>query len=104
MKIFTRFFMVALMLAAISMVAVQAQAPPVSKGRDEFDIIGLGRRIKGRIIDYTQNHGRDHRMWSRSLHQWRDVYVYVPPGYDPHERYPVIFYLHGFAFDERTFL
>jgi S-formylglutathione hydrolase FrmB len=104
MKRFSRFLLVALALAAVSLAAVNGQAPPVSKGHDEFDIIAIGKRIKGRIIDYTQNHGRDHRIWSRSLHQWRDLYVYVPPGYDVHERYPIIYYLHPFAFDERTFL
>jgi Putative esterase len=74
------------------------------KGKDEFDMIGLRRRLKGRIVDHTSNHGQDHRIWSRSLHEWRDLYVYLPPGFDPHERYPIVFYLHPFAFDERTFL
>ena len=104
MKRFSRFLLVAVALRRCFLGCGKRAAPPVSKGHDEFDIIAIGRRIKGRIIDYTQNHGRDHRMWSRSLHQWRDLYVYVPPGYDVHEHYPVIYYLHPFAFDERTFL
>ena len=53
------------------------------KGKDEFDMIGLRRRLKGRIVDHTGNHGQDHRIWSRSLHQWRDLYVYLPPGLRP---------------------
>jgi S-formylglutathione hydrolase FrmB len=104
MKLISRTVLIALLLTAALPYAADAQAPPVSKGRDEFDMISLCKRIKGRIIDYTNNHGRDHRMWSRSLHQWRDLYVYVPPGYTPMERYPIIYYLHPFAYDERSFL
>lgn len=83
---------------------VNGQSPPHDKGYDEFDIVHVCRRIKGRMIDHTGNHGRDHRMWSRALHQWRDLYVYLPPGYSPKYQYPVVFYLHPFALDERTFL
>lgn len=75
-----------------------------NKGKDEFNIIGIRACLKGKLIDYTDNHGHDHRIWSRSLHQWRDLYVYLPPGFDPHERYPLVMYLHPFALDERTFL
>ena len=78
---------------------------PIAKGSDEFDIVGLRKRIKGRIVDHTANHGRDNRIWSlRPLHQWRDLYIYLPPGYNHDEAYPIIIYLHGFSLDERTFL
>ena len=100
MKRFYRCSVVALMLATVSLATLQSQEPK-SKGQDEFDIISLGRRLKGRIIDHTGNHGRDHRIWSRSLHQWRDLYIYLPPGYDPNERYPVVIFMHPFAMDER---
>ncbi len=111
MKSLTRITLIALVLAGIWPTLGQAQfnqyfqpAKEKEKGKDEFDMIGLVRRLKGRIVDHTNNHGQDHRIWSRSLHQWRDLYVYLPPGFDPHERYPIVFYLHPFAFDERTFL
>jgi S-formylglutathione hydrolase FrmB len=58
----------------------------------------------GRLVDYTQNHQADRRIWSRSLYQKRDLYVYLPPGYDPGQSYPLIIFLHGFAYDERMFL
>lgn len=61
-------------------------------------------RLKGRVVDYTHNHGYDRRIWSRSLYQRRDLYVYLPPGYSDKERYPIIIFLHGFADDERSFL
>jgi pimeloyl-ACP methyl ester carboxylesterase len=77
---------------------------PDAKGRDEFDIVKLGRRLKGRIIDHTSNHAQDNRIWSRSLHQWRDLYLYLPPAYNKNQAYPIMIYMHPFALDERTFL
>jgi S-formylglutathione hydrolase FrmB len=59
------------------------------------------RQLKGRLIDYTANHGKDNRIWSRSLEQRRDLYVYLPPGYDPHQPYPLMILMHGFALDEQ---
>ena len=34
----------------------------------------------------------------------RDLYVYLPPGYDPCKKYPLILWLHGFGEDEHSFL
>jgi S-formylglutathione hydrolase FrmB len=62
------------------------------------------RRLCGQVIDYTRNHGRDNRIWSPALCQKRDLYVYLPPGYDPCRRYPLVLWLHGFAQDEVSFL
>jgi S-formylglutathione hydrolase FrmB len=107
MRSMTRIALIALVLAAVAPACAFSQYGNVNgkdKGKDEFDIVGLARRLKGRLVDHTSNHGQDHRIWSRSLHQWRDLYVYLPPGYDPHERYPIVIYMHPFAYDERTFL
>lgn len=68
------------------------------------DLDRLNRTLKGRVDDYTRNHGRDNRIWSDSLGQKRDMYVYVPPGYDPEKRYPLVYWLHGYAQDEKTFM
>ncbi len=103
MKRIGRFLLIALTLAAV-ITPARGQEPPKVKDFDEFDFIRVCKRLKGRMIDHTGNHGRDHRMWSRSLHQWRDLYVYVPPGYTPQEQYPLVIFMHPFAFDERTFL
>jgi pimeloyl-ACP methyl ester carboxylesterase len=62
------------------------------------------QRLHGRVLDYTRNHGADRRIWSPALGQWRDMYVYLPPGFDPRLRYPLILFLHGFAQDETLFL
>jgi S-formylglutathione hydrolase FrmB len=95
----------ALALFGMSVTSVQAQEYKAkAKGIDEFDFIGIGRKLKGRIVDHTGNHGQDNRIWSRSLNQWRDLYIYLPPGYTKHDRYPIMIFLHPFAMDERAFL
>jgi hypothetical protein len=60
--------------------------------------------LKGKILDYTSNHGKDRRIYSAALDAKRDLYVYLPPGYDPCKQYPLGFFLHGFAYDEQSFL
>jgi S-formylglutathione hydrolase FrmB len=61
-------------------------------------------RIHGQVMDHTHNHGSDRRIWSEALHQKRDLYVYLPPEFDPHQQYPLMIWLHGFAQDEQAFL
>lgn len=99
MKSLLRSFLIA--LAAVVFTYAMAEG---DDSKDQFNLIGIGHRIKGKIIDHTNNHGRDHRIWSRSLHQWRDLYIYLPPKYNPNEQYPIVIYMHPFAQDERTFL
>ncbi len=60
--------------------------------------------LAGTLVDYTRNHGADRRIWSPSLGDKRDLYVYLPPGFDPSRCYPVMIWLHGIVQDERTFL
>ncbi len=61
-------------------------------------------RLAGSLVDYTHHHGGDRRIWSPSLGERRDLYVYLPPGYDPTCRYPVMIWMHGIADDEGTFV
>ncbi len=61
-------------------------------------------RICGEVLDYTANHGADRRIWSAALGEYRDMYVYLPPNFNPHQRYPLLIYLHGFTQDEQYFL
>lgn len=102
MKSKTRCWLMGIILIAASHAPLHAEEP--AKGRDEFDMIGLVRKLKGRVVDHTHNHGLDNRIWSRSLHDWRDLYIYMPPGFDTNQCYPIIYFLHPFALDERTFL
>ncbi len=62
------------------------------------------RALAGTLVAYTKHHGGDRRIWSAVLGEWRDLYVYLPPGYDPHRQYPVLLWLHGIAQDERAFV
>ena len=78
------------------------QAPPVLLGPGQLGRVQ--RRLCGQLLDFTRNHGADRRIWSAALGQRRDLYVYLPPGYDPAKKYPVAFFLHGAAQDENFFL
>jgi S-formylglutathione hydrolase FrmB len=72
--------------------------------KEGYDLELVNKQLAGKVIDYTANTGRDCRMWSRCLWQRRDLYVYLPPHYDPHQRYPFMIWLHGFKEDEQAFV
>jgi S-formylglutathione hydrolase FrmB len=61
-------------------------------------------RLHGTIVDFTHNHGADRRIYSPSLCERRDLYVYLPPCYDVNRAYPAMILLHGIAQDEQFFL
>jgi len=61
-------------------------------------------QLAGTLMDHTKNHGADRRIWSAALGEKRDLYVYLPPGFDPNCRYPVMIWLHGIIQDENTFV
>jgi S-formylglutathione hydrolase FrmB len=80
---------------------------PVWAGRKKDACTDLGQitqNLKGSIDDYTHNHGKDRRIWSRALYQPRDLYVYLPPCYNPFQHYPLMLWLHGFGQDEKSFV
>ncbi len=64
----------------------------------------LNGKIGGRVYDHTDNHGVDRRICSKALGEKRDLYVYVPPGYDGKTQFPFMLWLHGFGHDEKNFL
>lgn len=64
----------------------------------------INARLGGLVVDHTYNHGQDLRIWSAALGQKRDLYVYLPPGFNPSCRYPLLIWLHGLNQDERGFL
>lgn len=65
---------------------------------------GVNGRLAGQVIDHTNNHGADRRIWSAALGEWRSLYVYLPPGFDPGRHYPVILWMHGVYEDESSLL
>ncbi len=90
------------MVLLLGLLAVSlATANPI---RDRFKLDRANRQIAGRVLDFTHNHGADRRIWSPALREYRDLYVYLPPHFDPHRLYPLIIWLHGFAQDETSFL
>jgi S-formylglutathione hydrolase FrmB len=63
----------------------------------------VNARIFGTLVDFTQNNGCDRRIYSAALCECRDLYVYLPPNYDPHGRYPLLIWLHSYTDDECEF-
>src|SRR5262249_31434837 len=72
--------------------------------RGEIRLERINHQLHGSLVDYTHNHHADRRIWSPALCQKRDLYVYLPPGYDPTQSYPLVIWLHGFGQDEQSFL
>jgi S-formylglutathione hydrolase FrmB len=81
-----------------------AAAAPAGPLHKTVDLDDINRHLHGQVIDYTHNHGADRRIWSSALHEKRDLYVYLPPGFDPAQQYPIFLYLHAFTQDESHFL
>jgi pimeloyl-ACP methyl ester carboxylesterase len=92
------FWLVALWVDGIGL----GQVPQPIRGIQHLE--RTNHRLCGRVLDFTFNHGADRRIWSPALGQRRDLYVYLPPGFDPSRRYPLAIFLHGAAQDERFFL
>lgn len=91
------------MLASLT-VAIGLLPATGMRPRTWTSISRVNRKLCGQLIDYTRNHFCDRRMWSNALCQKRDLYVYLPPCFDPNRRYPGMIYLHGIAQDEASFL
>jgi S-formylglutathione hydrolase FrmB len=91
-------FTVAVVMALVIVPPSHAD-PPARVDLDRFN-----RQLAGCVVDHTDNHGRDRRIVSVVLGMPRDLYVYLPPGYDPRRAYPLVVYLHGATYDEKAFL
>lgn len=78
------------------------QAPKPVLGPHQVERVE--RKLHGQLLDFTRRHGSDRRIWSPALKQYRDLFVYLPPGFDPCKKYPLAIFLHGAAQDEQFFL
>lgn len=85
------------------MIPVAVQAGPFTVGTRK-QVVRLNEKIHGCVLDYTRNHFHNRRIWSEALGSDRDLYVYLPPGYDGVTKYPVMIWMHGFIQDEKDFL
>ena len=91
-------WIIALLLAAAGSLA------PAREWCRHNEIPRLNARLHGHIVDYTNHSGQDRRLWSPALCQKRDMYVYLPPGFDCSKRYPAMLWLHGVMEDEEAFI
>jgi pimeloyl-ACP methyl ester carboxylesterase len=91
-------------LLAVALLAGLECAPADSILTPTPNLDRVNKRLFGVIVDYTHNHGKDRRIWSPALCERRDLYVYLPPGFDPRCCYPLAICLHGATQDERFFL
>lgn len=90
----------AILLLTCLLLVPNAQADSHHK----IDLEQFNSCLHGRVLDFTHNHGVDNRIWSQCLGEKRDMYVYLPPCFDPSVPYPILLYLHGFTQDETHFL
>jgi len=90
--------------ALIILVIATSALPAHAQVQSCASVRRINHKLAGRVVDYTHNHGHDHRLYSPILGMPRDLYVYLPPGYTPARSYPLIVYLHGAFGDEQPFL
>ena len=67
----------------------------------QTQLVELNAKLGGRVVDFTNNHGCDRRIYSPALGEKRSMYVYLPPGYDGTTPFPAMLWLHGNGHDER---
>jgi hypothetical protein len=91
---------VLVVVVALLACAASAQAQVGNCARLE----SVNRKLGGQVVDYTRNHGADHRIYSPILGLPRDLYVYLPPGYSTARAYPLLLYLHPAYLDEHWIL
>jgi hypothetical protein len=95
----------AAVIVALGLAASAPALPPGPVGK----LIALGRLdrlnagLAGRVLDFTDNHAADNRLWSPALGAKRGVYVYLPPGYDGVRYFPAGLWLHGLGQNEEDF-
>jgi S-formylglutathione hydrolase FrmB len=94
-------------MVVVFAVALAAPAPAdfdLFRGSTARAVERINRKIAGQLLDFTVNHGCDRRLYSPALGQKRDLYIYLPPGYDGQTRFPAVLWLHGIGQDEQHFL
>ena len=90
-----------LALLGCVIVTSTADAALLKKGRH---LDRINEHLAGKVLDFTNNNGSNNRIWSQALHECRDLYIYVPPGFDCSRPYPAMLWLNGFMQDEVSFI
>ena len=83
---------------AVLLVAFAIAAPARANNRN---LDRLNEVLAGKVVDYTRNHGVDRRLYSTILQKYRDLYVYLPPGYTGADPCNLIVWFHGAFGDEQ---
>ena len=78
--------------------------PTYAQFLNHVNLDRVNNHLAGHVVDYTNNHGSDRRIFSPILGDPRDLYVYLPPGYDPGRAYPLILFFHMANVDEHYFV
>lgn len=91
-------------LVSLALLAGLQAVPARGQVWSWIDLDRVNCRLAGRVVDHTHNHGEDRRLASPILGMPRDLYVYLPPGYDPRRAYPLVLYLHMGYVDEHAFI
>lgn len=82
-------------LIALALLAGAIHTPTAIAG--PFRIMGgVPINLKGELIDLTNENGKDNRIWSDTLGAYRNLYIYLPPDYDPAKPSKVMFWFHAF--------
>jgi S-formylglutathione hydrolase FrmB len=89
-------------IAVFLLLAVNVPAP--AQFKNWISLKHVNNHLQGHVVDYTNNHCEDHQIFSPILQMPRDMYVYLPPGYDPNCAYPLILCLHMANVDEHYFI
>jgi S-formylglutathione hydrolase FrmB len=79
-------------------------SPAQAQFLNRVNLDRVNSQLAGHVVDYTNNHGSDRRIFSPILGQPRDLYVYLPPGYDPGRAYPLVLFFHMADVDEHYFV
>jgi hypothetical protein len=90
--------------ASIIFLLLALNVPARAQFKNWINLERTDGKLQGQLVDYTNNHGADHRIFSPILQMPRDMYVYLPPGYDPSCTYPLILYFHMANVDEHYFV
>jgi len=90
------------LIFALFLAALPARAQ--FRAKEHVNLDHFHSKLGGRVLDFTHNHGADNRIQSAALGRPRDLYVYLPPGYDPRLAYSLVLYFHTGSIDEHAIL